>query len=112
MNSNMIKRVQQMQRDMKKAEEEIANTEFTITCGPVTVTVMGNYTIKSISFEEGFMPSDKDRCRNSSSTRRNSEIYRRKNAKISSIAWWIWFLKNFYNIRKRNERDKVFRKTY
>ena len=36
MNSNMIKRVQQMQRDMKKAEEEIANTEFTITCGPVT----------------------------------------------------------------------------
>ena len=31
MNSNMIKRVQQMQRDMKKAEEEIANTEFTIT---------------------------------------------------------------------------------
>lgn len=46
MNSNMIKRVQQMQRDMKKAEEEIANTEFTITCGPVTVTVMGNYTIK------------------------------------------------------------------
>lgn len=60
MNSNMIKRVQQMQRDMKKAEEEIANTEFTITCGPVIVTVMGNYTIKSISFEEGFMPSDKE----------------------------------------------------
>lgn len=60
MNSNMIKRVQQMQRDMKKAEEEIANTEFTITCGPVTVTVRGNYTIKAISFEEGFMPSDKE----------------------------------------------------
>ena len=60
MNSNMIKRVQQMQRDLYIAEVEIAYKEFTITCGPVTVTVMGNYTIKSISFEEGFMPSDKE----------------------------------------------------
>ena len=40
--------------------QELEHTEFTITCGPVTVTVMGNYTIKSISFEEGFMPSDKE----------------------------------------------------
>ena len=74
MNSNMIKRVQQMQRDMKKAEEEIANTEFTITCGPVTVTVMGNYTIKSISFEEGFMPSDKEDLEMLSDTKINGEV--------------------------------------
>lgn len=60
MNQNMMKRVQQMQRDMKKAQEEIANTEFTTTNGVVTITMTGEKTLKQVSFEEGFMPEDKD----------------------------------------------------
>lgn len=60
MNQNMMKRVQQMQRDMKKAQEEIANTEFTTTNGVVTITMTGEKTLKQVSFEDGFMPEDKD----------------------------------------------------
>lgn len=60
MNSQMIKRVQQMQRDMKKTQDEIANTEFSATCGPVTVVMMGDTTLKQITFEEGFIPADSE----------------------------------------------------
>lgn len=60
MNQNMIKRVQQMQREMKKTQEEIANTEFTTTNGVVTITMTGEKTLKKVSFEENFMPEDKE----------------------------------------------------
>lgn len=60
MNQNMIKRVQQMQRDMKKTQDEIANTTFTATCGVVTITMTGTQELQSIKFEDGFMPADQD----------------------------------------------------
>lgn len=54
MNSQMIKRVQQMKREMERAQEEIINTEFKTSCGPVTVVMMGDRTLKQVIFEEGF----------------------------------------------------------
>lgn len=60
MNQAMIRKVQQMQKDMKKTQEEIVNTEFTATCGVVTVTMMGDNSLKQITFEEGFSATDKE----------------------------------------------------
>lgn len=60
MNQAMIRKVQQMQRDMKKTQEEIENTEFKSSCGPVTITMMGDKTIKQVDFEEGFEATTRD----------------------------------------------------
>lgn len=81
---------------------------------------MGNYTIKSISFEEGFMPSDKEDLEMLSDMivaathQAQEEIVKFTEEKMQNIKHCLvdLVLKNFYNIRKRNERDKVFRKTY
>ena len=50
MNSAMIKRVQQMKRDMERTQEEIINTEFKTSCGPVTVIMMGDRNLKQVLF--------------------------------------------------------------
>lgn len=60
MNSAMIKRVQQMKREMERTQEEIVNTEFTSSCGPVTVIMMGDKTLKQVIFEDDFEASSKD----------------------------------------------------
>lgn len=60
MNSQMIKRVQQMKREMERTQEEIINTEFKTSCGPVTVVMMGDRTLKQVIFEEGFEVESKD----------------------------------------------------
>ena len=60
MNSAMIKRVQQMKREMERTQEEIVNTEFTSSCGPVTVIMMGDKTLKQVVFEDGFEATTKD----------------------------------------------------
>lgn len=60
MNSQMIKRVQQMKREMERTQEEIINTEFKTSCGPVTVVMMGDRTLKQVVFEEGFEVESKD----------------------------------------------------
>ena len=46
----MIKRVQQMKREMERTQEEIVNTEFTSSCGPVTGIMMGDKTLKQVVF--------------------------------------------------------------
>lgn len=56
----MLRKVQQMQKDMMKTQEEIENTEFKSTCGPVTVTMMGNKSLKQIDFEEEFEATSKE----------------------------------------------------
>ena len=39
MNQAMLRKMQQMKKDMERTQEEIMNTEFKTTCGPVTVIV-------------------------------------------------------------------------
>lgn len=49
----MIMQAQKMQRELKKAKDELAKQEFTVTKGgAVTVKMMGDKTIKSISIDE------------------------------------------------------------
>lgn len=60
MNSAMIKRVQQMKREMERTQEEIVNTEFKTSCGPVTVIMMGDRNLKQVIFEEGFEATSND----------------------------------------------------
>ncbi len=61
MNQAMIRKMQQMKRDMEKTQEEIINTEFTTTCGVVTIIMMGDHTLKQVNFEKGFeATSDED----------------------------------------------------
>lgn len=60
MNSAMIKRVQQMKREMERTQEEIVNTEFKTSCGPVTVIMMGDRNLKQVIFEEGFEVTSND----------------------------------------------------
>lgn len=60
MNQAMIRKMQQMKRDMEKTQEEIINTEFKTTCGVVTITMMGDHTLKEVAFEEGFEATTKD----------------------------------------------------
>lgn len=60
MNSAMIKRVQQMKREMERTQEEIVNTEFKTCCGPVTVIMMGDRNLKQVIFEDDFEATSKD----------------------------------------------------
>lgn len=60
MNSAMIKRVQQMKREMERTQEEIVNTEFKTSCGPVTVIMMGDRNLKQVIFEDDFEATSKD----------------------------------------------------
>lgn len=60
MNSSMFKKVQQMKREMEKAQEEIINTEFKTSCGPVTVIMMGDRNIKQIIFDDDLEIANKD----------------------------------------------------
>ena len=60
MNSAMIKRVQQMKRDMERTQEEIINTEFKTSCGPVTVIMMGDRNLKQVLFDEEFEVESKE----------------------------------------------------
>lgn len=55
----MMMQAQKMQRELKKAKDELAKQEFEITKGgAVTVVMMGNGTIKSISFDEDAFEAD------------------------------------------------------
>lgn len=49
----MVMQAQKMQRELKKAKDELAKQEFTVSKGgAITVVMMGDKTIKSISIDE------------------------------------------------------------
>ena len=57
----MLKQAQRMQQDMERAQEELAQTEFTHTGNGVTVVIMGDNTIKSIDIDADLVADgDKD----------------------------------------------------
>ena len=60
MNQAMLRKMQQMKKDMERTQEENMNTEFKTTCRPVTVIVKGDRNLKQIIFEEGFEANTKD----------------------------------------------------
>ena len=58
----MMMQAQKMQRELQKAQAELAAKEFTTSkAGLVTVTVLGSKEIKSINIDEdGFDPENKE----------------------------------------------------
>ena len=58
----MMAQAQKMQRELKKAQAELAQKEFVISKGgAVTVTVLGSKEIKSIQIEsDAFDPDNKE----------------------------------------------------
>ena len=58
----MMAQAQKMQRELKKAQAELAQKEFVVTKGgAVTVTVLGNKEIKSVEIDkDAFDPDNKE----------------------------------------------------
>ena len=58
----MMAQAQKMQRELRKAQAELAAKEFVVTKGgAITVTVLGNKEIKSINIDkDAFNPDDKE----------------------------------------------------
>ena len=58
----MMAQAQKMQRELKKAQAELAQKEFVVTKGgAVTVTVLGNKEIKAINIDkDAFEPDNKE----------------------------------------------------
>ena len=58
----MMIQAQKMQRELKKAMDELAKKEFSVSkSGAVTVTMMGDGSIKSINIEnDAFDPDNKE----------------------------------------------------
>ena len=58
----MMAQAQKMQRELRKAQAELAQKEFVISKGgAVTVTVLGNKEIKSINIDnDAFDPENKE----------------------------------------------------
>ena len=58
----MMAQAQKMQRELKKAQAELAQKEFIVTKGgAVTVTVLGNKEIKAIDIDkDAFEPDNKE----------------------------------------------------
>ena len=54
---NLMKQAQKMQADMQKAQEELANTEFTGQSGGgmVSIVMTGRHDIKSVSIDDSVM---------------------------------------------------------
>lgn len=58
----MLAQAQKMQRELQKAQEELKQKEFTVfKGGAVTVVVLGDKTIKSVSIDkDAFDPENKE----------------------------------------------------
>ena len=59
---NLMKQAQQMQENMQKAQEEIANMEVNGTAGGgmVTVTMTGRHDLKRVNIDKALMEEDKE----------------------------------------------------
>lgn len=60
--SNMMKQAQQMQANMQKAQEELANVEVTgqSGAGMVKITMTGKHDVKRVQIEDSLFEDDKD----------------------------------------------------
>lgn len=56
----MLRKVKQLQKEMLDTQEEINQTEFKTTCGPVTIVMLGTKDIKQVIFDENFKIEDKE----------------------------------------------------
>jgi len=59
---DLMKKAQQMQEDMKKAQEEIAKAEVTGEAGAglVKITMNGRHDVRNVDIDSSLMSEDKD----------------------------------------------------
>ncbi|WP_417548834.1 YbaB/EbfC family nucleoid-associated protein [Methylophaga sp.] len=59
---NLMKQAQQMQANMQKAQEELANVEVTGQAGGgmVKITMTGKHDVKRVSIEDSLFQDDKE----------------------------------------------------
>ncbi len=59
---NLMKQAQQMQADMQKAQEELANLEVTGQAGGdmVSVVMTGRHDVRRVTIDDSLMKDDKD----------------------------------------------------
>lgn len=59
---NLMKQAQKMQEDMKRVQEEVANTEHTGQSGAglVKVVMNGRHDVKQVSIDDSVMQEDKE----------------------------------------------------
>ncbi len=59
---NLMKQAQQMQADMQKAQEELANLEVTGQAGGdmVSVVMTGRHDVRRVSIDDSLLKDDKD----------------------------------------------------
>ncbi len=59
---NLMKQAQQMQADMQKAQEELANLEVTGQAGGdmVSVVMTGRHDVRRVSIDESLLQDDKE----------------------------------------------------
>ena len=59
---DLMKKAQEMQENMKKAQAEIANTEVTGESGAglVKITLLGNHNVRKVEVDPSLMEDDKE----------------------------------------------------
>ena len=59
---NLMKQAQQMQEDMQKAQEELANMEVTGQAGGnmVSIVMTGRHDVRRVSIDDSLLKDDKD----------------------------------------------------
>lgn len=83
---NLMKQAQQMQKDMQKAQEELANTEVTGESGGgmVSVTMKGTHEVSRISIDDAMIGDDKEMLEDLIAAAINDAVHKvAKNSKAS-----------------------------
>lgn len=60
MNQQMMRKLQQLKKEMVETQNEILKTEFKTTCGAVTIVMLGSKEIKQVIFSEDYEVKEKD----------------------------------------------------
>ncbi len=60
MNQQMMRKLQQLKKEMVETQNEILKTEFKTTCGAVTIVMLGSKEIKQVTFSEDYEVKEKE----------------------------------------------------
>lgn len=60
MNQQMMRKLQQLKKEMVETQNEILKTEFKTTCGVVTIVMLGSKEIKQVIFSEDYEVKEKE----------------------------------------------------
>ncbi|MFQ3176090.1 MAG: DNA-binding YbaB/EbfC family protein [Psychromonas sp.] len=75
---DLMKKAQEMQENMKKAQAEIANTEVTGESGAglVKITILGNHNVRKVDIDASLMEDDKEMLEDLIAAAMNNAVHR------------------------------------